>query len=942
MGKMGRNMGGRAVLIALLAGLAPAASQASEKLDDRLARALERMGPEGRIPVWVVFADKGSSESMRESVPRTVVSERSLRRRGKVRPEGSLVDYTDLPLDESYVAGVEARSERLRQRSRWFNMVSVLAGREQIGAILELPYVSRVEPVAAFRRDPGEGETPDSPGGEPPAGRGLGLNSLDYGLSFSQVNQVGVPSVHDLGNRAQDVVVGVFDNGFRLLNHQVFDTLRPRIIATYDFVDHKVNVAPNNPDPSFGAHGVNTLSTIGGYRSGQLIGPAWGASYILARTENDSSETPVEEDYWLAAIEWADSIGVDVTSTSLGYIDYDPPWPSWTWQNMDGNTTVITRAADMAAGRGILVVNSAGNEGYNAARNTLGAPSDGDSVLAVGAVGPTGTRAGFSSVGPTTSVPPRIKPDVMAQGTSVRVASATNPSGYGYSQGTSFSCPLAAGVAALMIQARPTEPPMAIIQRLKATASRASAPDNLYGWGILDVLAALRPAGVTLDAPPDGSTGHSSLVQLQWRKSAWATGYGVEVSADSMFGSVFHADTTLTDSSALIGGLAGGTRYFWRAAARNLYGWSGWSGPRSFTTLLTIPQAPALLDPGDESAGLDTSVILRWRGVPQAASYDCEMAADSLFASPVFSDSLMTDTVKAAGGLDFLTRYFWRVRGANGAGKGPFSAPRTFTTRMAPPPAAVLTSPPDGAGGVSRPVTLIWRAAERAERYRLRVSPQPGFGSTLVDDSTLTDTTFTPAGLLPSGHYYWDVRASNTGGTGPSSPVWEFTLDGRVTRDYPLGAGWNLVALPLLAADASAGTLFPLAVSPAYGFSDSAGYASEDTLRPGKGYWVKLASPDTLTLEGDAVLEDSIHLDEGWNLIGPVSEEVDTSAAVTDPPGLCGSVFYGYEGAYIPATVLKPGEGYWVRSNGEGVLILRVAGSGLLSGKGRRRAAGSR
>ncbi len=174
---------------------------------------------------------------------------------------------------------------------------------------------------------------------------------------------------------------------------------------------------------------METLSTIGGYTSGTLIGPAYGASYILLRTENDSSETPFEEDKWIAGIEWADSIGVQVTSTSLGYLDYDAPYKSWTWQDMNGRTTPISRAAAMAVRKGIIVVNSAGNNGIGPNfpnQNTLNAPADADSVLAVGALTPAGSRASFSSVGPTTSIPPRIKPDVMAQGTSVVVADPYN------------------------------------------------------------------------------------------------------------------------------------------------------------------------------------------------------------------------------------------------------------------------------------------------------------------------------------------------------------------------------------------------------------------------------------------------------------------------------------------------------------------------------------
>ncbi len=157
------------------------------------------------------------------------------------------------------------------------------------------------------------------------------------------------------------------------------------IIAIYDFVNNDPNVG-NQGDMGEGSHGTATLSIIGGFKEGELIGPAYGSNFILAKTENTDSETPVEEDNWVAAIEWADSIGVDVTSTSLGYIDYDFPFTSYTWQNMDGNTALITIAGDLAVGRGIVVVNSAGNEGYNSSHNTLGAPADGDSIFAIGAV----------------------------------------------------------------------------------------------------------------------------------------------------------------------------------------------------------------------------------------------------------------------------------------------------------------------------------------------------------------------------------------------------------------------------------------------------------------------------------------------------------------------------------------------------------------------------
>jgi serine protease AprX len=279
----------------------------------------------------------------------------------------------------------------------------------------------------------------------------------------------------------------MMDAGFdKWTTHQVFDSLH--VIATWDFVNGDPGVE-NGSDMGNGAHGTNTLSLIGGFYPGQLIGPAYGADFILTKTENTESETPIEEDNWIAALEWADSIGVDLTSTSLGYLTFDPPYPSYTWQDMDGNTAVITNGADYAVSIGIFVANSAGNEGYDPNHNTLNAPADGDSVIAVGSVTSSGSRSSFSSVGPT--VDGRIKPDLMAMGSNDYVACHSNNSCYTHGDGTSYSCPLLAGAAALLLEADPNLTPIQLSAVLKNTASQSGNPDNLYGWGIIDTYAAL-------------------------------------------------------------------------------------------------------------------------------------------------------------------------------------------------------------------------------------------------------------------------------------------------------------------------------------------------------------------------------------------------------------------------------------------------------------------
>ncbi|MEJ2507834.1 MAG: S8 family serine peptidase, partial [Ignavibacteriaceae bacterium] len=236
----------------------------------------------------------------------------------------------------------------------------------------------------------------------------------------------------------------------------------------------------NNPDVSGHYHGTNTLSIIGGFKEGELIGPAYGSSYILAVTEDISSETPVEEDNWIAAMEWADSIGVDVTSTSLGYLSFSAPYVSYTWEDMDGKTARITIAADYAVSLGIVVINSAGNNGFNSDHNTLDAPADGDSVITIGAVTSNGNRSGFSSVGPT--VDGRIKPDLMAMGSSVYAAGTSSLTSYGTVSGTSYACPLAAGCAALLLSYQPSLIPMEILNLFRQTASQSNNPDRLMGW----------------------------------------------------------------------------------------------------------------------------------------------------------------------------------------------------------------------------------------------------------------------------------------------------------------------------------------------------------------------------------------------------------------------------------------------------------------------------
>jgi len=469
--------------------LGSTAGAAADRVDPRLRRSLAALDSRPTVAAWVVFADKGAAALSPGVRATNLVSERSLQRRLRVRPAGQAVDAADLPLDERYVGAVARTGAHVRHRSKWFNRVSVDATPAQIEALAGLDCVRSVEPLLRFRRGAGDGIS-EGMLAEPEAApaKPAPLLGLDYGLSFDQLAMMGVTTLHAQGITGTNVLVGHFDNGYRLLSHQVLAATQ--IVAAHDFVDGDSDPAPPDGSPAgWGAHGIATLSVLGGYAPGELIGAAFGAQYVIARTEADGSETPLEEDNWVAAIEWADSLGIDVASTSLGYLSFDEPFTSWTWEDMNGATTIITRAADRAAQLGIVVVNSAGNAGLDT-HNTLLAPADGDSVIAVGAVDPSLVRSSFSSVGPTTDVPPRIKPDVMAQGRSVHVAGTSGTNVYGNSSGTSFSCPLVAGVAALLLSAHPAATPMQIRDALRLTASQATSPDALMGWGIVDAVAA--------------------------------------------------------------------------------------------------------------------------------------------------------------------------------------------------------------------------------------------------------------------------------------------------------------------------------------------------------------------------------------------------------------------------------------------------------------------
>ena len=449
--------------------------------------------------VWVEFTDKGDDAAMLLASPEVLLTKESLKRRMKVKPADQLADYSDIPLSQSYVTDAANLGVQVKQRSKWFNRISCYANAEKVQELADLEHVRKVDLVKTFAKNYDYPETPEGDNlTEAVISETDNANSFNYGSSLAQMQIINAVTTHDSGYYGQGVLVASFDAGVDNIEHPCFDSIRARGYRSYDFVNHDTIVDDQSGQQGQGYHGTNTLSLVVGYRPGNLISPAFRSNVIIAKTENTDSETPVEEDNWIAAAEWADSLGADIITSSLGYIGMDGgSIRSYNWTWMNGDSCVITIGADLAVNKGIVVCNSAGNEGTNTTHNTLGAPSDGDSVIAVGSVTSTGTRSSFSSVGLT--IDGRIKPDVMARGSSDYAAQSGSGTGYSTVSGTSFSCPMTAAVVAQMLSANNSLTPIQVREILKQTASRSTNPDRFMGWGIINSWEAVKVARTTVN-----------------------------------------------------------------------------------------------------------------------------------------------------------------------------------------------------------------------------------------------------------------------------------------------------------------------------------------------------------------------------------------------------------------------------------------------------------
>ncbi|MBN2029802.1 S8 family peptidase [bacterium] len=434
---------------------------------------------------WVFFKDKGENGVLQkngfEAGLTLNISQRALMRRAKVQNEEKLIDFFDLPVSAQYIQQLEVVGLECRVVSRWLNGVSVVIPQEILEEVRSLPFVSRVQSVNYLYDIPlsqAFEKIDESFPVEPPL--------LDYGQSYTQNQLIHIPEVHNRGITGKGVLVGIIDTGFDYQGRTVFSHID--VLDEYDFHwnDH-LTANEDGYDPrNQHDHGTEVLSILGGFHEGYLIGPAYGATFALAKTEWLPTETRIEEDHWVAAIEWLENLGADVVSSSVGYGEFDDG-SGYTYADLDGNTCVTTIAADIAASKGVVVVNAAGNRDFS---DFINSPADGDSVIAVGSVSSNGILAYNSSLGPTADG--RTKPDVVAMGVGViAVSPSRHLQSYLSVSGTSAACPLVAGVCALVLQAHPELGSMDVRDAIRETASQSDSQDTEKGWGLVNAYEAI-------------------------------------------------------------------------------------------------------------------------------------------------------------------------------------------------------------------------------------------------------------------------------------------------------------------------------------------------------------------------------------------------------------------------------------------------------------------
>ena len=383
--------------------------------------------------------------------------------------QGLGLDSTDLPIFPGYLQAIRDKGFSIVSQSHWMNTVVVsMADSSGLDAIKTLPFVHEVKLVwmnPALKKATSKKRAVTK-------NKYITDSVSYYGKAESQVEMLGLDALHTAGFKGNGMTIAIIDAGF--IGADTISFFKDlKVKATRDFIYPPTSIYTSH------YHGTAVLSLMASQEPYTIVGTAPEASYCLLRSEDNSSEFPIEEDYWAAAAEFADSIGADIINSSLGYNEFDMPSLSYTKSQLDGKTAFVTKAASMAASKGMLVVISAGNEGAKPWRK-ISFPSDAPEVLTVGAVQADLIRGIFSSIGPTADG--RIKPDIMAMGVNNTIINGTGAVTYG--SGTSYSAPLIAGMAACLWSALPMLKASELRTKIIESSDRFSSPDSLYGNGI--------------------------------------------------------------------------------------------------------------------------------------------------------------------------------------------------------------------------------------------------------------------------------------------------------------------------------------------------------------------------------------------------------------------------------------------------------------------------
>ncbi|WP_321376201.1 S8 family serine peptidase [uncultured Draconibacterium sp.] len=435
---------------------------------------------------WIGFTDKNNSEYTLDH-PEEYLSARAIQRRNN---QNIAIDSLDLPVNQNYIDSVLTLSVELVHATKWLNGITVRCDSANLAdSVLYWDFVREIQLTkpASTTKSVTNKFSDENFTDTPP------IDSTLYGGSVHQVGMMEGQFLHNNNFKGQNVQIAILDGGFyRADVYPAFDSLwfNNQILGTKDFV---------NPDSDFFStnyHGMSVLSCMGGNIPGELIGTAPKASYWLLRSEDTNSEYIIEEDNWVAAAEFADSVGADIINSSLGYTEFQDAATNHVYADLDGNTTRVTRGANIAASRGMLVFSSAGNE-RNDAWFRIVAPSDGVNVIGVGAVDMNFDPAYFSSAGPAADG--ALKPNVSAMG--YRTTLQRSDGSIGMASGTSFSSPVLAGMAASLWQAYPEKTAIEIKDALERSGHLYNSPDSLQGYGVPNVRIAstlLDPVSVAI------------------------------------------------------------------------------------------------------------------------------------------------------------------------------------------------------------------------------------------------------------------------------------------------------------------------------------------------------------------------------------------------------------------------------------------------------------